>query len=120
MAEIDEVEIIGGEPRVPLEELRDRIREYLAGTSVMRGVLFGSFARGDADAVSDIDLMLIEPTTLPVLERGLQHLPLFTLGVGVDLLIYTPEEYERLKREGNAFIECVEREGVTIYARRES
>jgi predicted nucleotidyltransferase len=119
VAEIDEVEIIGGEPRVPVRELRDRIREYLAGTGVVRGVLFGSFARGDADSVSDVDLMLIEPTTLPVLERGLRHLPLFRLGVGLDLLIYTPEEYERLKREGSSFIESVEREGVTVYSRRE-
>ena len=116
---MNEVEIVGGEPRLSPQEVRDRISEYLAGTGVVRGVLFGSFARGDADALSDVDLVLIEPTTLPMVERGLRHMPLFRLGVGVDLLVYTPEEYERLKREGNSLVERVEREGVTIYARRE-
>ena len=70
--------------------------------------------------MSDVDLVLIERTSRPFLERGLEHLPLFRLGVGVDLLIYTPEEYEQLKRDGNPLIERVEQEGVTIYARPES
>ena len=47
-------------------------------------------------------------------------LPLFRMGLGVDLLVYTPEEYERLKAEGHPLIERVEREGITVYARSES
>jgi predicted nucleotidyltransferase len=114
---MSDVEIVGGPPRLSLDEIRDRIRAYLRGTSVERAVLFGSFARGDADALSDIDLVLVEATSLPFLERGRQHLPLFRLGLGVDLLVYTPEEYERLRQKANALIERVEREGITIYAR---
>lgn len=82
--------------------------------------MFGSFARGDADVASDVDVILIEPTSRPFIERGLAHLPLFRIGLGVDLLVYTPEEYERLKAEGHPFIERVEREGITVYARSES
>ena len=116
---MDEVEIVKGAPRVSLEEVRQRIRAYAAGTGVARAIVFGSFARGDADAASDVDLILIEPTSRPFLERGLAHLPLFRIGVGVDLLVYTPEEYERLKAERHPLIERVEREGLTVYARSE-
>lgn len=108
-----------GPPAVSLDEIRKMMREHLAGTDVIRAIIFGSFARGSADAASDVDLVLIEPTSLPFLERGRRHLPLFRMGIGIDLLVYTPEEYERLLREGNPFIEHVESEGVTIYARRE-
>lgn len=33
-------------------------------TAVEKTILFGSFARGDADFASDLDLVLIEPTLL--------------------------------------------------------
>lgn len=111
--------IVRGAPRASLDEFAERIRAYLEGTSVQRAVAFGSFARGEADEASDLDLVLIEPTSRPFVERGLAHLALFRLGVGVDLLVYTPQEYERLKREGNPLIERVEREGVTLYAKPE-
>jgi predicted nucleotidyltransferase len=109
--------IVRGAPRASLDELAKRIRAYLEGTNVQRAVVFGSFACGGADEASDLDLVLIESTSRPFVERGLAHLALFRLGVGVDLLVYTPQEYARLKREGNPLIERVEREGVTLYAR---
>ncbi len=112
--------IVGGAPRASLDALVERMRGHLEATNVERAIVFGSFARGDADEVSDLDLVLIEPTSDPFVERGLAHLPLFRLGVGVDLLVYTPQEYERLKQEGNPLIERVEREGVTVYARSQS
>ena len=117
---MDQVEVVRGPPSVSPEEVRRRIREYAAGAGVARAIVFGSFARGDADVVSDVDVILIEPTSRPVLERGLAHLPLFRMGLGVDLLVYTPEEYERLKADGHPLIERAEREGITVYARSES
>jgi len=117
---MDQVEVVKGPPPVSPEEVRRRIREYAVGTGVARAIVFGSFARGDADVVSDVDVILIEPTSRPVLERGLAHLPLFRMGLGVDLLVYTPEEYERLKAKGHPLIERVERAGITVYARSES
>jgi predicted nucleotidyltransferase len=117
---MDQVEVVKGPAPVSPEEVRRRIWEYAAGAGVARAIVFGSFARGDADVVSDVDVILIESTSRPVLERGLAHLPLFRMGLGVDLLVYTPEEYERLKAKGHPLIERVEREGITVYARSES
>jgi uncharacterized protein len=119
-AHVDEIEIVKGVPVPSLDEVRRRIREYAAGTGVARAIVFGSFARGDADLASDVDVILIEPTSRPFLERGLAHMPLFRIGVGVDLLVYTPEEYDRLRADGHPLIERAEREGITVYARPES
>jgi predicted nucleotidyltransferase len=117
---VDEIEVVKGVPVPSLDEVRRWIKEYAAGTGVTRAIVFGSFARGDADFASDVDVILIEPTSRPFTERGLAHLPLFRIGVGVDLLVYTPEEYDRLRADGHPLIERAEREGITVYARPES
>jgi predicted nucleotidyltransferase len=116
----DEIHVEVGPPAMALEELVRRIGKYLADTHVERAILFGSYARGSADSTSDLDLILIERTSLPFLERGRSHLPLFRLGPGVDLLVYTPEEFEELAHRGNALVECVLVEGITIYERSAS
>ena len=117
MAPESDVLVVGGTSVRPKEEVIDQMVVYLVQTGVLRAVLFGSYARGDQDEVSDLDLILIEETRRPFVERGLAHLPLFALGVGIDLLVYTPEEYARLLRDANRLIENIEREGVVIYAR---
>jgi len=33
----------------------------------------------------------------------------------VDILVYTPEEFARMKADGNAFAELVDAEGVVLY-----
>ena len=37
---------------------------------------------------------------------------------GVDILVYTPEEFIEMKREGNAFAEMIIEEGIIIYDRQ--
>jgi len=55
------------------------IRAYLGITDVLRTILFGSFARGEADAVGDVDLVLVEATDAPFTQCGLRHLALFRM-----------------------------------------
>jgi len=114
---MQEVFVESGPPRLPRDQIVARIRDYLEGTDVIRAILFGSFARGEADVVSDVDLMLVEASDARFTERGLRHLALFRMGFALDLLIYTPEEFDRMKSEGRPFIETICREGVEIHAR---
>jgi len=37
---------------------------------------------------------------------------------GVDILVYTPKEFARMQREGNAFVEMILEEGSLIYDRQ--
>ena len=82
--------------------------------------LFGSWARGEEDELSDLDVVVIKETTTPFLDRLHEVAPLLPgyLG-GVDLLVYTPEEFARMQKEGNAFAEMIAEEARLIYDREE-
>ena len=114
----DVVTILRAPARYTLAELAARARRPLDVAGAERAVVFGSWARGTADAWSDLDLAVVVHTPLPPLERGglLQGL-LDALPVGVDLLVYTPEEFARGLEERYGVFDAIAREGVTLYAR---
>jgi len=78
--------------------------------------LFGSWARGEQDEASDIDVVVIMNTDLPFLERALPLCRHFPIDLGaVDLLVYTPEEWQAMRQDGNVFVETVMEEGRQIH-----
>ena len=67
--------------------------------------LFGSRARGGADARSDIDCIIVAPSEREPVECFRDYLPaILAAGVGVDLFVYTPEEFVRLREEDRPFL----------------
>jgi predicted nucleotidyltransferase len=98
-----------------LSEL-DRIAGVLAGRSdVRRVVVFGSMARGDPSAKSDLDLLIVQATEQRFLDRLDQMYRLLVPQVACDILVYTPEEFERLQKE-SPFVARVVREGRVLHA----
>jgi predicted nucleotidyltransferase len=84
-----------------------------------RAILFGSVARGEASRHSDVDLILVQRTTKRFLERYeglLYELNAALPEAAVEVLIYTPEELERMRER--RFIARALREGVVIYERQ--
>ena len=66
-------------------------------------ILFGSLCSGDLGEWSDLDLVIVKETQSPFLDRIRQVLELLRPQVGLDVLVYTPDEFERLSRE-RAFV----------------
>ena len=58
--------------------------------------LFGSFAKGSLTAHSDIDLMLVQNTDKPFVERGRDFFDLREKFSAIEYLVYTPEEFDSL------------------------
>jgi uncharacterized protein len=113
------VEILRKPAPATLAELADRLAAPLRESGAERAVVFGSYARGEADGYSDLDLVVVLPTALPFLDRGRLLPELFdAVPVGIDLLIYTPEEYEEGRRRGFGIFAEMADHGVTIYPRR--
>jgi len=81
------------------------LRPLLAEHRARSAWLVGSRARGTAAPGSDIDVIIVAPTDRPFVERFRDYLPaVLTAGVGVDLLVYTPEEFDHMRVEERPFI----------------
>jgi predicted nucleotidyltransferase len=94
-----------------LTRVLDALQEYGA----QKIILFGSFARGDYCATSDLDLLIIKQTSRRFLDRIGDVLMLCDYSIPLEPLVYTPEEIDRLLAEGNTFLETVLAEGVVVY-----
>src|SRR3989441_5063602 len=78
------------------------IREY----EPEKLILFGSAAQGELHEWSDLDLVVIKRTDKPLLERIEEVLRLVRPKVGLDVLVYTPEEMEGLVADRRALWVC--------------
>jgi len=89
-----------------------RLRERFAP---LRVILFGSRARGEALSTSDLDLILVSPrfASVPFLERPVKILESLGYPGGLELLCYTPEEFEA-KREELGIVRIAVTEGIEL------
>lgn len=92
-----------------------KLCQRLVDRGAQRIYLFGSYARGEADADSDVDLVALQDTALPFFERRRAAAACVDPDWPVDLLVYTPAEWEHMQRQGNAFAELVSEEGVHLH-----
>ncbi len=64
-----------------------------------RIILFGSFANGPIHEWSDLDLVVVAETDLPFYKRLKQVILLVRAQVGIDVVVYTPHEWEEMQRD---------------------
>jgi predicted nucleotidyltransferase len=62
-------------------------------------LLFGSLANGKIGEWSDIDLIIVKDTKKPFLDRSKEVLLFVQPRVGMDILVYTPEELRQLSEK---------------------
>lgn len=113
---MSEVTVISAPAPCTFDEMRRRAGSVLRKAGVKRAIVFGSWARGEADGFSDLDLAVVMDTPLPRPERALaltrkldQALPMV-----VDLLVYTPDEFAACEADGFGVFDVLRREGVEI------
>ncbi len=82
----------------PIAALREAVRAVV-GSSVDGVVLFGSVARGEATAESDVDLAVVAPSDWEG-RTELEDAVRSRLGNDCDVLVFTPEEFGRLAGSG--------------------
>ena len=102
----------------PLDQdwLRDTVQTIVRRYKPLRIVLFGSYARGDYNAASDLDLFLLVPEAADWFERGLEFKRLIhEERLPVEAHIYTAHEYARMKAADNPLILQIEAEGKVLY-----
>ena len=78
-------------------------------------LLFGSMADDETHAWSDLDLVIVKKTDKRFLDRIKEVLQLLQPRAGVDILVYTPEEFENLSRDRTFFREEIIGKGTVLY-----
>jgi len=68
-----------------------------------------------ADPYSDIDLVIIKKTKKLFLDRIKDVIKIIKPNFAIDTLVYTPEEFQKMSSNRNAFLEFVVKEGKIIY-----
>ncbi|MFN7182338.1 MAG: nucleotidyltransferase domain-containing protein [Planctomycetota bacterium] len=76
--------------------------------------IFGSYASGNLKDTSDIDLLIIKRTDKHFIDRLQEVASLCNYDIGVDFLVYTPEEFEK-KKKSHFIKEEVLKKGKLIY-----
>jgi len=99
---------------------KDKITEIVgmiaSGYKPEKIILFGSYATGNPDENSDLDLFIIKETSLPRPERTVQvRKMLYGAKIPMDLIVFTPSEIEESKGNQSGFIYEVLNTGKTLY-----
>jgi uncharacterized protein len=84
-------------------EIISFIKNKLSKKDIISCFLFGSSASGDTNPWSDLDILIIAETEKPFIERPLKYQELFELGVSLDIVVYTPYEFEKVKKSNSGF-----------------
>ena len=79
-------------------------------------ILFGSVARGMNDEFSDIDLIIVFKTQKRFMERLRDLYMAWNLPKAVDILAYTPDEFDLMLRE-SPFIQDAVAHGKVLHER---
>src|SRR5512137_1296223 len=91
------------------DTLRKRLAPLLARAKAQRAWVFGSHARGEADAESDVDLVVIAETEAPFVDRYKQFASAFSQVPEIEMWVFTPAEWQKMHRQQATFYRSVVR-----------
>lgn len=97
-----------------LERCLQLLRTHYAPQRIL---LFGSLASEQVSEWSDIDLVIIKETDQKFLDRIREVMRLLQPRVGMDILVYTPEEFAQIQKERLFVREEIVGKGKVLYER---
>lgn len=102
---------------IEIEKVLDEVkRRIVPKFHPQRIILFGSFAGGQPDPDSDLDLLIVMEVEGSTRQRANEiDMLLADRCLPMDFIVLTPEQYERQKNIAGSIARQVEREGRVIY-----
>lgn len=99
-------------------EIDNLVRRIVALIHPQEVIIFGSYAKGTATIKSDLDIVVIKETQLPMANRADDLAPMLSHAlVPVEVHIYTPEEVEEYSQEPFSFVSSILKSGKRVYSK---
>jgi predicted nucleotidyltransferase len=99
--------------------LKEAVRRIIENFNPEKIILFGSYAYGQPTADSDMDLMVIMDTDEKPHKRAVTlRKALKGIGIPKDIIVKTPEEFDRFKDIVGTIIYPAAHKGKVLYERR--
>ncbi len=95
-----------------IEEFGRRVGEEFGAERV---ILFGSYARGDANPDSDVDLLAITSFEGRSVDKSVEIRMKLRPGFPMDLLVRTPEKVRERIEMGDTFLQEILERGKVLY-----
>jgi len=106
-------------PQEARQAISKMIEKIVADYAPQTVILFGSYAYGDPDADSDIDMLIVKETSERFLDRWVTVHRIITglhRSLPVELLVLTPQELENRLAVGDQFIAEILERGTVLHA----
>lgn len=100
------------------EKISEIVNKIASGYNPDKIILFGSYATGNPNENSDLDLFVIKKSDLLRPQRTIQvRKMLFGSMIPIDLIVYTPKEIDESRANKFSFVNEVLKTGKTLYER---
>lgn len=100
------------------DKISEIVKKIVIGYNPDKIILFGSYATGNPNEDSDLNLFVIKETDLPRPQRTVQvRKMIYGFMVPIDLIVYTPKEIDESKNNRFSFVYAVLNTGKILYER---
>jgi predicted nucleotidyltransferase len=100
------------------DKISEIVNKIASGYKPDKIILFGSYARGNPNENSDLDLFVIKDSDLPRPQRtAFVRKLIYGSMIPIDLIVYTPKEIEESRNNKYSLVFNVLNSGKTLYER---
>ena len=98
------------------EQINFVVEKIVKSIKPEKVILFGSYAYGRPDENSDLDILIVKDTEIPLPKRGMEVRKFLRgMKIPIDVIIYTQNEIDEWKDTKAAFINHIIKNGKVLY-----
>jgi predicted nucleotidyltransferase len=101
--------------RISPEAINSVVQQIIEKYNPKKVIMFGSYASGQFQPDSDLDLLVIMETRLSGIKQAVEISRHIQYLFGLDLLVYTPERLEQRISWGDPFLKEIISRGKVMY-----
>jgi len=109
------IETIDKRTRIPKEAIFEVVEQIKQKFAPQKIILFGSYAKGTPRPESDVDLLVVMPSSKKSADQALEILTNIDFHFGLDLIVKSKEELDERIRLGDFFLQEAIQNGIVLY-----